>query len=100
VGLVDLVIKSAILVTADGLLRAGVAVHDGVIVAVGADNCLPTADNTIDARGRLLMPGLIDTHVHFRDPGHTDWESFERLSLLHLSEPTSPSSLSFAVFCL
>lgn len=33
-----------------------------------------TADETIDARGLLVMPGVIDAHVHFNEPGRTDWE--------------------------
>ena len=31
----------------------------------------------INLRGRTLMPGLVDTHVHLNDPGRADWEGFE-----------------------
>lgn len=50
--------------------NAYLAVADGKIAAIGsmADQ-LPTADKHTDANGALLFPGLIDTHVHFREPG-------------------------------
>lgn len=49
--------------------RCGWLLHDGkVIVAVGTDSA-PVADNVIDLRGARLCPGLIDSHVHFREPG-------------------------------
>jgi 5-methylthioadenosine/S-adenosylhomocysteine deaminase len=65
----ELLIKGGHVVTVDpvlGDLPAGdVLVRDGVITAVGSDLApsMPTAE-VVDARGRLLMPGLIDTHRH------------------------------------
>ena len=52
-------------------------INDGVIEAVGrgdAPDCLlgDAAISVTDCEGDLLMPGVIDTHVHFRDPGLTD----------------------------
>jgi len=37
----------------------------------------PDASRVVDAKGRLVLPGMIDMHVHFRDPGFTDREDFE-----------------------
>ena len=51
---------------------ASVNIENGKIVHVG--NALP-ADETIDARGSLVVPGLIDMHVHFREPGREDKET-------------------------
>lgn len=60
----DLVITGARVVTHDGEFAGGVAVKDGRIVAVGADDALPPADRHIDAGGKVLMPGVIDPHCH------------------------------------
>lgn len=50
----------------DGIYN--VTVEDGIITAV--DNCVPKdVDEVIDATGRFVMPGLVDLHVHFREPG-------------------------------
>lgn len=53
------------------LIKADVLIADKKIKAIGAD--LPTdgVDEVIDARGKLVAPGLVDVHVHFRDPGQT-----------------------------
>jgi len=67
----DLVIRGGTLVSA-GLPRTDIAVEDGQIVDVGPD--LPAAPAEIDARGLHVFPGLIDVHLHFNEPGRTDWE--------------------------
>lgn len=60
----DLVIRNARVVRHDGEFHGGVAVQGGKIVMTGGDDVLPTARREIDARGRVLMPGLIDPHCH------------------------------------
>src|SRR5262245_53588311 len=52
--------------------RFDLAVEGGRISAIGAN--LPGTDDEIDARGLAILPGLIDVHVHFNEPGRTDWE--------------------------
>ena len=54
---------------------ADVGVADGVISAVGPD-LEGGAREEIDARGLLVLPGAIDAHVHFNEPGRTRWEGF------------------------
>jgi len=76
-GSVDLVIRGGTLIAADGRLAAGLAIHDGVIVAIEEERFLPPARQTIDASGLFVLPGVIDAHVHFRDPGDTDNEDWE-----------------------
>ena len=49
-----------------------IAIEDGKIVTIGPE--LPGAANEIDARGLHVFPGLIDVHLHFNEPGRTDWE--------------------------
>src|SRR5438270_2758481 len=53
--------------------RADVLIRDGKIASVGSD--LGPADQVIDARGKYVTPGLIDVHVHFREPGDEEEET-------------------------
>lgn len=57
----------------DGIRQHGyVGVKDGIIVAVGEGSPVPGEhDEMIDLEGAYLMPGVIDSHVHFREPGLT-----------------------------
>jgi dihydroorotase len=74
----DLVIHNAIVVSDETTYPASVAVKDGTILAVGAAHAMPSAVETLDAGGLHLLPGAIDVHVHFRDPGYPhkeDWET-------------------------
>ncbi len=58
----------------DGILRPAVIhVEHGVITAI--DTTL-AADHVIDAGDDIIMPGLVDTHVHVNEPGRTEWEGF------------------------
>jgi allantoinase len=72
----ELRITNTHVVTPHGVVRGGVAIRDGTIVAIAADGSLPEARETIDGGGRHLIPGVIDGHVHFRDPGLTYKEDF------------------------
>ena len=67
----DLVVKNGSIVTPEATLQGGVAIADGKIVAIGANDALPDGKQVIDASGLHILPGLIDAHVHFRDPGVT-----------------------------
>jgi D-hydantoinase len=73
---VDLVIKGGRIVTPTGVVEAGLAVDDGKISAVVKEALLPRADRILKVDGLLVLPGLIDAHVHICDPGFTH-ESFE-----------------------
>jgi dihydropyrimidinase len=64
---VDTVITGGTLVTESGQIDGGVALDDGEIVAVGREPSLPDADETVDASGQLVMPGVVDVHVHIDD---------------------------------
>ena len=72
----DLVVKNGSIVTPEVTMQGGVAIADGKIVAIGASDTLPDGKQTIDARGLHILPGLIDAHVHFREPGVTHKEDF------------------------
>ncbi len=58
----DLVIRNGTVVTAADIFRADVGVHGGRIVALAED--LPRAGREIDAAGRLVLPGGVDSHCH------------------------------------
>lgn len=64
----ELVIRNGTLVGSDGRRVADVAVSDGRIVAIAA-TIAEAAIQEIDAAGLFVLPGLIDQHVHFREPG-------------------------------
>jgi dihydroorotase len=72
----DLVIRGGRVVSPDSVVEASVAIKDGSILAVGADGAMPEARETLDATGLHVLPGAIDVHVHFRDPGYPHKEDF------------------------
>src|SRR5579875_2045098 len=73
---VDLVIKNGTVYIPSGLVKADIAIDGGKIVAMGREMSIPTGSRVIDASGKFVIPGLIDTHVHLRDPGFTQKEDF------------------------
>ena len=79
--LADLVIENCTIVTPEGRQDGGVAVRDGKIAAVGTPADLPSAETVVDAGGNYLVPGIIDSHIHNREPGleyKEDWETATR----------------------
>ncbi|MBB3042609.1 amidohydrolase family protein [Nocardioides sp. LMS-CY] len=72
----DLVLKSSVILTPEGRVNGQIAVKDERIVAIlGADEPV-AATKVIDAGDKPVIPGLIDTHAHFRDPGYTHKEDY------------------------
>ena len=60
----DLVLVGGPVVTPGGIVDGGVAVRAGRIAAIGGARDLPPAARTIDLRGRVLLPGVIDPECH------------------------------------
>jgi len=56
--------------------RADVLVSDGVVIDVLDPGHGRTCDENVDASGLYVLPGLVDAHVHFNEPGRTEWEGF------------------------
>lgn len=73
---VDLCIRNAKIPSKKGVVEAGVAIESGKIVTISKNSLLPEATRTIDLEGSLLLPGIVDPHVHFREPGLTYKEDF------------------------
>ena len=72
----DLIVKSSAIVTPDGVVSGQVAVRGEVIAAVLPPSEVAHAKTVIDAGSSPVIPGLIDTHCHFRDPGYTHKEDY------------------------
>jgi len=74
---VDLIIRGAQVVSPEQIIPASVAIAGEQIVAVGHDDCMPPARQEMRADGLFLLPGAIDSHVHFRDPGYPHKETWK-----------------------
>ena len=68
----DVVVRGGTLVTPAGRMRADLAIEGGRIREVAPE--IAGGRDEIDARGLLVLPGVIDVHLHFNEPGHTEWE--------------------------
>lgn len=69
----DLIIRNGTVVTPEGERKTDVGVAEGRIVSLGGGS----AAEEIDAVGLHVFPGVIDSHVHFNEPGRADWEGIE-----------------------
>jgi len=72
---IDLLIRGGLVVLEDGARRVDIAVDQGKIVSVGESSA--TADEVVDAAGLVVLPGVVDNHVHFNEPGRAHWEGWE-----------------------
>ncbi len=66
------VIRSRRVVLPEGVRPASIQVRNGIIVSVGSYNVSPAED----FGDLVIMPGVVDTHVHINEPGRSDWEGF------------------------
>ena len=73
----DLVLRGQRVVTPDGTGPAAIHIQNGKIAAVTAYEDVPAGCPLHEAGRSVVMPGLVDTHVHINEPGRTDWEGFE-----------------------
>lgn len=65
----SILIKNGTMVTPRGLFTSDVKIVDGVVAEIGKDLDSRGVDRVIDASGLLVFPGVIDEHVHMREPG-------------------------------
>jgi allantoinase len=73
--MLDLLIRAHRAVTTTGMRPATIGVRDGRIVSI--DETGPAAQQIDLADDEVLLPGLVDSHVHVNEPGRTEWEGFE-----------------------
>jgi len=69
----DLIVRGGKIVMPEGVIRGDLGVQRGKIVQI-ASSIAEDAFATLSAKGRYVFPGIIDAHVHFNEPGRTDWE--------------------------
>src|SRR5471032_2379986 len=72
----DLILCGGTVVTHEGERVADIGVADGKVIALEA-GLKVSARKEINATGLHIFPGVIDAHVHFNEPGRTDWEGIE-----------------------
>ncbi len=72
----DLVIQSERVVTSRGFRKAAVVIRRGKVADIRAYGKTP-GKSVLDFGKLVVMPGLVDTHVHINEPGRTEWEGFE-----------------------
>src|SRR5438105_1939450 len=80
-GVPDTAVINGRLVTTEGVIVGGVALADGQISHFLSPGDRVRAGSVIDAGGCYVLPGVVDSHVHFRTPGLThkeDWEHGSR----------------------
>ena len=79
---VDKVFRNGKIVTPAGIFQGAIAVEAGKVVAVASNATLPNADVVVDLDGKIVLPGIVDNHVHFGsskgDPEREDFESGTR----------------------
>ena len=73
----DVLIKNGRLVTPESVTTGNIAIKGEKIAAILAQGVEPEADKVIDATGKLVFPGAIDTHAHLNDPGYEWREDYE-----------------------
>jgi allantoinase len=73
----DLILRGGTVVAPDGVRRADVGIADGRIAAVAPELDGGGASDESDASGLHVLPGAVDAHVHFNDPGRAEYEGFE-----------------------
>jgi allantoinase len=71
------VLRSERVVLRDGMRPAAIFVRDGRIESVADRRDRPAGVLDMDVGELVVLPGLVDSHVHINDPGRADWEGFE-----------------------
>jgi allantoinase len=72
----DLIVRGRRVITSQGEQPAAIYIRDGIIQKVAAHGDVPRDAPVYEAGDRVVMPGLVDTHVHINEPGRTEWEGF------------------------
>jgi allantoinase len=72
----DLVVRSARVIAGGAVGPASVHVRRGTIAAVAGHAEVPPGCPIVDAGDLVVMPGIVDAHVHINEPGRTEWEGF------------------------
>jgi allantoinase len=71
-----LIVRGRRIITREGERPAAIHIREGVITAISDIDDLPANIPVHDVADRVVLPGLVDTHVHINEPGRKDWEGF------------------------
>jgi allantoinase len=71
-----LVVRGSRVITPGGERRASIHIRHGRIANISAFDDIPAGWSVYEAGESVVMPGLVDTHVHINEPGRTEWEGF------------------------
>ena len=77
----DLYLKNGLVVTEETTFYGGVVIADGKIVELVAGDGVVSAQEVIDVDGKTILPGIVDDHVHFNEPGREHWEGYRSGSM-------------------
>jgi allantoinase len=72
----DLMVRGRRVITPEGERPASIHIRDGVIAAISSFDDILSGPRVHDAGDGVVMPGLVDAHVHINEPGRTEWEGF------------------------
>ncbi len=72
----DLIIKNGVIFTGVESFKADICIKEEKIAGLLSNAPATTAEEAIDAEGLFVFPGIIDSHVHFNEPGREHWEGF------------------------
>ncbi|RLF14285.1 MAG: allantoinase AllB [Thermoprotei archaeon] len=72
----DLAVRECKVIVGEELVEASIGVAEGKVVRVAKDPNLPKAEVEVKAKGLIALPGMVDLHVHLREPGFTWKEDF------------------------
>ncbi|PIE80422.1 MAG: allantoinase AllB [Chloroflexi bacterium] len=77
----DLYLKNGLVVTEETMFHGGVVIANGKIVDLVTGNDDIAAQKVVDVQGKVVLPGLVDDHVHFNEPGREHWEGYQAGSM-------------------
>lgn len=75
--MIDKLLINGVIVSHTETYRGNIGIENGKICAITAPDERPVAREVIDVKGKYVIPGGIDSHIHFQDPGFTEREDFE-----------------------
>ena len=75
-GKMDLIVRGRCVVTPEGEGAAAIHIRGGVIAEISGFDDVAPGSLIYESRDSVVMPGLVDTHVHINEPGRTEWEGF------------------------
>jgi allantoinase len=105
----NLVVRGRRVLTPQGERAAAIHIRDGVIAKISTSGDILPEHNVYDAGESVVIPGLVDTHVHINEPGRTEWEGFRTATqaaaaggvttLIEMPLNSIPATTTAAAYC-